>query len=318
MSAPIYQDWYVLDANRKPVRCSSVEQWEASMLQGSDAKRVAFDKIGEVEVSTVFLGLDHGYKRDAAPVVFETMVFNAPTDYMERYTTWEDAEAGHAAVVAGLRRLAALEARPLIPIVPIEARKNDPAVTEGAEARMQQFNDRVRPHIARMEALGGQALKAKNAATKVKALRAMLDVVNKAAYGIAACSKGCSACCHVSVMVSADEAAVIASEIGTKAAKPLRYAVHGDNARSTLRHYGEACPFLVQGACSIYESRPLSCRTLFNMDRDALLCTIVPNDPPQVPYLNHWPFTMVIARAFIGSMHKYADLRDFFPEGSKK
>lgn len=317
MPQPIYEHWYTLDADRKPRRCTSAEEWEAAMRDEA-ARQVAFDKVGAVEISTVFLGLDQSLgRRGGPPVVFETMVFNAPSAYVERYTTWADAEAGHAAVVTGFRRLDALAARS-IPIVPIEARKNDPTVYDEANARMQKVNDRLRPHKARLEAFGTQALRAKNAAAKVKALRSMLDLVNDAAYGQAACAKGCSACCHISVMVCADEAAVIAAEIGTKAAKPARYAVHGDNARATLKHYGEPCPFLVDGACGIYESRPLSCRTAFNMDRDALLCTIVPNDPPQVPYLNHMQFTMVIARAFLDSMHKYADLRDFFPECRKK
>lgn len=61
-------------------------------------------------VSTVFLGLDHGYLSDGPPVLFETMVFihgtTAPhgeeasfTETFGRYCTWGEAEQGHAAVV---------------------------------------------------------------------------------------------------------------------------------------------------------------------------------------------------------------------------
>jgi hypothetical protein len=204
----------------------------------------------------------------------------------------------------------------IIPIAEIKARQADPDVAKGAQARMDRFNERVTPHRARMETLGTIAIRAHSPAAKLRALREMLDIVAVAAGGLAACGKGCSACCNIAVMVPSEEAAVIAKEIGVKAARPEHFATHGDG--SADKYYGEPCPFLTNGECSIYEYRPLSCRTLYNMDADALLCTVVPGDAPKVPYLNHWPFTMVIAQAFIQSMHSYADLRDFFPKGKGK
>lgn len=54
-------------------------------------------------VSTVFLGLDHG-SGNGPPILFETLVFGGPLDdEMERYSTLEEAEAGHAAMVERLR-----------------------------------------------------------------------------------------------------------------------------------------------------------------------------------------------------------------------
>jgi hypothetical protein len=53
----------------------------------------------DVRVSTVFLGLDHGFK--GRPVLFETMLFvNGADAGCERYSTWDEAEAGHARWVA--------------------------------------------------------------------------------------------------------------------------------------------------------------------------------------------------------------------------
>lgn len=50
----------------------------------------------DVRVSTVFLGLDHRFGDNGPPLVFETMIFGGPQDsYQERYSTWEEAEAGH-------------------------------------------------------------------------------------------------------------------------------------------------------------------------------------------------------------------------------
>lgn len=53
----------------------------------------------EVTVSTVFLGLDHGWGK-GPPILFETMIFGGPLDdYQVRYSSWDDAETGHKVAV---------------------------------------------------------------------------------------------------------------------------------------------------------------------------------------------------------------------------
>jgi hypothetical protein len=64
---------------------------------------VASDYLGEVHVSTVFLGLDHAFM-GGPPLVFETMVFGLDDgEYHWRYHTWDEAVAGHARVLAAVR-----------------------------------------------------------------------------------------------------------------------------------------------------------------------------------------------------------------------
>lgn len=64
---------------------------------------VAKTDVGDSKVSTVFLGLDHSWG-DGPPMIFETLVFGGPlAGEMERYSTWEEAEAGHAAMVERVR-----------------------------------------------------------------------------------------------------------------------------------------------------------------------------------------------------------------------
>lgn len=59
-------------------------------------RKVASNEFDGVIVSTVFLGLDHSFGGET-PILFETLVFNGPMDgEMERYTTWDEAEIGHA------------------------------------------------------------------------------------------------------------------------------------------------------------------------------------------------------------------------------
>ena len=60
----------------------------------------------EVWVSTVWLGLDHGY-RATVPIIFETKVFadDVPLwdDFEERYSTEEEARQAHESIVACIR-----------------------------------------------------------------------------------------------------------------------------------------------------------------------------------------------------------------------
>ena len=60
------------------------------------ARRIAYDVIGDVQVSTVFLGIDHNYSGKGPPVLFETMVLGGPrNDTTFRYSSWDDAEVFH-------------------------------------------------------------------------------------------------------------------------------------------------------------------------------------------------------------------------------
>lgn len=93
-------DKYILEG-KKPVPCNDLLTW-GKFLQSAD-RTVAKDTVGESGVSTVFLGLNHNFG-DGPPLIFETMVFGGDHDGdCERYSTWEEAEAGHKEVVSKLR-----------------------------------------------------------------------------------------------------------------------------------------------------------------------------------------------------------------------
>jgi hypothetical protein len=81
----------------------------------TDETRVAFTKTDRVEVSTVFLGINHNFKfDDSVPLLFETMAFHkldAPKKLINdleiewdgqetmRCSTWEEAELQHKMMV---------------------------------------------------------------------------------------------------------------------------------------------------------------------------------------------------------------------------
>ena len=70
------------------------------MWHGMSNCVISRDEVGEVIVSTIFLGLNRESDPDSPPLVFETMVFGGSYgDYQERYTTYTQAEAGHRRIV---------------------------------------------------------------------------------------------------------------------------------------------------------------------------------------------------------------------------
>jgi hypothetical protein len=58
------------------------------------------DDIHGVEISTVFLGLDHNFSGTGPPVLWETMIFGGlENQYQRRYDSEEAALEGHARAV---------------------------------------------------------------------------------------------------------------------------------------------------------------------------------------------------------------------------
>ena len=99
---------YVLE-DRRPVRCFDLHAWSDWMWQHPQERIVAKTEIDpDIEVSTVFLGIDHNFSRyfdpddtPSAPWVFETMIFGGRHDQFQyRCATWEQAETAHAQACA--------------------------------------------------------------------------------------------------------------------------------------------------------------------------------------------------------------------------
>ena len=99
---------YTLDANHEVHECDLLT-WARAL---DNTRRVAAYEKGDVLVSTVFLGLNHRFG-DGPPLLFETLVFGGPLDgEMDRYSTWDEAVAGHNAIVARVQQDHSDEARP--------------------------------------------------------------------------------------------------------------------------------------------------------------------------------------------------------------
>ena len=70
----------------------------------SEYARIGLDVVGDSEVSTVWLGLNHEFQPGRPPLIFETMICGGDHDQeLTRYCTEADAAEGHRRVVADLR-----------------------------------------------------------------------------------------------------------------------------------------------------------------------------------------------------------------------
>lgn len=92
---------YILDVDGNPVPCEDVVAWGEWM---EDAERRVINSVHPktgVRVSTVFLGIDHGWDDRKPPLLWETMVFGGPSNgTMNRYSTLAEAQDGHRQMVA--------------------------------------------------------------------------------------------------------------------------------------------------------------------------------------------------------------------------
>lgn len=78
----------------KPILENDIIKWSEWFEMAN--RYIAENNYDDVRVSTVFLGLDHGFNVNGPPVLFETMVFGGKHDgYQERYETKEQAIKGH-------------------------------------------------------------------------------------------------------------------------------------------------------------------------------------------------------------------------------
>jgi Fe-S-cluster containining protein len=85
------------------------------------------------------------------------------------------------------------------------------------------------------------------------------------------CRAGCSFCCHQNVDVTIPEAILVALQLGDEA-DPRRAAILAaadafrDIDDDTRIATGKPCPLLVDNRCSVYNARPITCRSLTSPD----------------------------------------------------
>jgi Fe-S-cluster containining protein len=151
---------------------------------------------------------------------------------------------------------------------------------------------------------------------KVIMLRKVADNIAATVEPHVVCRKGCSLCCHQHVMISELEARLIESATGRKRATQRRLRPEellAVTRERQERYIGVACTFLgTDGACTIYEHRPMKCRTHFTLADDPGPCDTARGlGVRDLPLFECGPFEQ--AKAGVIYDTTLADIREFFP-----
>lgn len=198
----------------------------------------------------------------------------------------------------------------------VRARLEDPETDTQAYARVREVKRRLKGLYANELALALQ----REAVPKKKFvwLRKLGDALGKAMDGVAPCRDGCSHCCNMATLISTVEAQTIAKATGAKLADPGAGILSRVDVEVERAQYnGVPCTFLKAGRCSIYEHRPWGCRVHYVMDKDNLLCKIIPGVQIESPMFNSEAFNALFILAHPDPENiKMADIREFFPEGA--
>ena len=197
------------------------------------------------------------------------------------------------------------------PNLPDELVAHLPAAEARASQNMEAVKAASTPEI---ESLRQQLRLAQTpavpAAAKVIRLRHIAGQWSTVFSSKTACSSGCSHCCHLAVMVPRSEAKLMAKVMGIKVTEPAA-VLDLEGANDAMAYLGVPCTFLVDNRCSIYDHRPMMCRTLVNMDSVDTLCRIVKGVDVPVPYLN--TLEMKAYFAYLTQTEQFADIREWFP-----
>lgn len=99
-------DKYILEG-KMPVAEDDLMKWmqtaNCTVRKSTATICVNGEPVGEVRVSTVFLGLDYQFG-EGPPLLFESMIFGGPLDQeCDRCSTWEAAEKMHEKMMERVR-----------------------------------------------------------------------------------------------------------------------------------------------------------------------------------------------------------------------
>lgn len=186
------------------------------------------------------------------------------------------------------------------------------ASTEAAELRRSLFIQAIPPILTAKEDTIQRRLASENASSrsKLRKIYNLLKELGEVAKPYVACSKGCSSCCKMNVMVSEVEAHYIEMETGIKPVRVVETRTYPLN-----KFVGIPCPFLNNDSCSIYDARPFVCRKHISFDTSPYWCDptkLLDVEFPMIGFSGAEGALMDVAGLTSGGI--FADIRDFFPQ----
>lgn len=180
-----------------------------------------------------------------------------------------------------------------------------------AHERMEGFKATLTPDALTREDSLPETLARVNASSRSKLRRiyALSDELAKDRDPFIACKKGCANCCRMNVMISTLEAEQIAKATGRKMASVTRPKQHPIGTFD-----GVDCPFLVNSVCTVYEDRPLVCRSHASYYVTNFACDTVNMPVTDAPIVEFTGLTEALGMvSAVRGYAIFADIRDFFP-----
>jgi uncharacterized protein len=145
--------------------------------------------------------------------------------------------------------------------------------------------------------------------SKLKRIYVAIDQISKIREPFVACSKGCADCCKMNISISRLEAQAISDATGKTFVNLSNSISHEDP-----KFIGVPCPFLNEDSCSIYEHRPLACRTHSSFHTSAEWCKpdalLLERSVPMLGWSGIE--TAFIETSIDKNQFVIADIRDFF------
>lgn len=183
--------------------------------------------------------------------------------------------------------------------------------TKAAAARQSAFVGSLSKELMAREDRIPDALREVNASprSKLRRVYALMEEISLARSEYVACGKGCADCCRINISITSLEAVQIATASGRQLAPVARSISHPMD-----EFYGQACPFLADNVCTIYEDRPFTCRQHASFYTTNWACSAEYKDNKDFPTMGFSGLDsalLLVSGARGGPV--MADIRDFFP-----
>lgn len=178
----------------------------------------------------------------------------------------------------------------------------------------------VHPWMARDEVSDSVARIASGNASAKSKRRKVIVIADNVVAALAphvACKPGCSQCCHMNTVVYQHEAERLAEVTGRRMVR-LPFRPLGTVHAEGMKFNGTACPFLLENRCSVYEDRPLVCRTHHSLRDSVEECSMALPAAKQVRPPMYDPDLLEGPYQAITLAHKplepCGNIREFFPD----
>lgn len=197
----------------------------------------------------------------------------------------------------------------------LSAPDNSPAFEEAkarSQSRLTEFLTAMPKGLdARDDEIAEQLRRENSSAkSKLRKIYSLMEELSQAVKPYVACGKGCSDCCKMNVSISIIEAERL-SVVSGKSMTAVKYPVRHPEEEFS----GVPCPFLVEGACSVYEARPYACRAHYSFDTSAYWCHPERSHEGEMSLLEMGGARQAYDEVVVGSrLRGFADVRDFFPK----